>query len=197
MPTTRKLQISPTFPSLPSTLSHFFTYPLATTLLNTFYIHTSASLNISNPKTCRSARLKNDCVFALICGKKRNAGSPSAPVQNGCRFAGNKQAAFKSKKQGHSWKDKNFNQHFGKKKQFSKNLEGVEIVKKLFSRRKWRFAYSEVANLANFNFYRQCLQHCVGFFWPFCRLFLDIGLLVTLGIPKRLVMTIQSPYHQG
>ena len=138
--TTRKLQISPTFPSLPSTLSRFLTYALATPLWNTFYIHTSTSLNISNPKTCRSARLKNDCVFALICGKKPNAGSPSAPVQNGCRFAGNKQAAFKSKKQGHGWKDKNFNQHIGKKKQFSKNLEGVEIVKKLFSRRKWRFA---------------------------------------------------------
>ena len=59
------------------------------------------------------------------------------------------------------------------------------------------FRVSEVANLANFNFYRQCLQHCVGFFWPFCRLFLDVGLLVKLGMPKRLVMTIQSAYHQG
>ena len=58
------------------------------------------------------------------------------------------------------------------------------------------FHISEVANPANLNLYGQCLQHCVGFFWPFCRLFLDVNFVVKLGIPKRLVMMILSPYHQ-
>ena len=41
------------------------------------------------------AGLKNDCACALICGNERRL--KRAPVQNDCCFAGNKQAAFKSK----------------------------------------------------------------------------------------------------
>ena len=42
------------------------------------------------------AGLKNDCACLLTCGKERRL--KCAPIQNDCRFAGNKQAAFKSKK---------------------------------------------------------------------------------------------------
>ena len=42
------------------------------------------------------AGLKNDCACALTCGKERRL--KRAPIQNDCLFAGNKQAAFKSKK---------------------------------------------------------------------------------------------------
>ena len=42
------------------------------------------------------AGLKNDCACVLICGKERRL--KRTPIQNDCRFAGNKQAAFKSKK---------------------------------------------------------------------------------------------------
>ena len=55
---------------------------------------------------------------------------------------------------------------------------------------KTAFRASGVANPVNLNLHRQCLQHCVGFFWLFCRPFLDVGLLVKLGIPRRLVTTI-------
>ena len=46
--------------------------------------------------TTTSAGLKNDCACVWICGKERRL--KRAPIQNDCRFAGNKQAAFKSKK---------------------------------------------------------------------------------------------------
>ena len=86
---------------------------------------------------------------------------------------------------------------FKRKKQFSTiKSGGCRNCEKFVFAPKMAFRVSGVANPVNLNLHRQCLQHCVGFFWPFCRLFLDVGLLVTLGIPKRLVTTILSPYHQ-
>ena len=77
------------------------------------------------------------------------------------------------------------------------NFLKIWRVQKIVFAPKMAFHVSEVANPANLNLYGQCLQHCFGFFWPFCHLFLDVSFVVKLGIPERLVMMILNPYHQG